>query len=433
MGSIVVVGTQWGDEGKGKVVDILAEFVDIIVRFQGGSNAGHTIVVNQDSLIFHLIPSGVLHTRKKCVIANGVVVDPKVLLSEMNELAKRGVKLTPENFLVGEIAHLIMPYHRRLDTAREKALGRRALGTTGRGIGPAYEDKVARRGIRFVDLLDPDTFRKKVQENLREINPHLKEHLGEKTFTIKEIVTEYQRYREELSPYVTNTSLFLDQEIKRGRHVLFEGAQGAFLDVDHGTYPYVTSSNTVAGNACTGSGIGPNRIQGVLGIVKAYNTRVGNGPFPTELTDPVGNFLQERGREFGATTGRRRRCGWLDTVMVRDAIRLNGITELAVTKLDVLQGLGTLKLCTAYKYEGRRLETVPASAQVLAECTPVYEELRGWEDSTNYARSLDELPKNARRFIRRIEELTETPVALISVGAGRNDTIMVNNPIHRRP
>lgn len=432
MPNIVVVGTQWGDEGKGKVVDILAEFADIVARFQGGNNAGHTIVVNGEILILHLIPSGVLHPKKRYVIGNGVVVDPKVLLEEMDQLKARGLKFTPDNLFISEAAHLILPYHRRLDHARERALGKRAIGTTGRGIGPAYEDKVARRGIRFADLVDTKVLRRKLQNNLREINPYLKERLGEKTFTIKEILAEYSQYWEQLAPFVTNTSLFLDREIKRGRNVLFEGAQGTFLDADHGTYPFVTSSNTVAGNACTGSGIGPSRINGVMGIVKAYTTRVGSGPFPTELLDKTGDFLQERGREFGATTGRRRRCGWLDTVMIRDAVRLNGITELAITKLDILQGLSTLRICTAYKYDGRKLEEVPSSMEVLKDCTPIYEELRGWDEDTHYARSLDELPKTARRYIRRIEELTETPVSIISVGAGRNDTIMVNNPFKRR-
>jgi len=431
MANIVVVGTQWGDEGKGKVVDILAEFADVVVRFQGGNNAGHTIVVDGEPLILHLIPSGVLHSRKRCVLGNGVVVDPKVLLEEMDLLAERGVELTPENLHISEAAHLIMPYHRKLDRGREQARGKKALGTTGRGIGPAYEDKVGRRGIRFADLLEPSIFREKVRENLREINPLLKERLGIRPFTIKEIVDEFSKYAKKLAPYVTNTALLLDREIKRGKHILFEGAQGTFLDVDHGTYPFVTSSNTVAGNACTGSGVGPSRIQGVVGIVKAYTTRVGAGPFPTELTDGTGELLQERGREFGATTGRRRRCGWLDTVMVRDAVRLNGITELAITKLDILQGLGTLKICTAYEYKGRRLEEVPASLEVLRQCRPIYEEMRGWEESIRDARTLDELPKNAQRYVRRIEELTEVPVALISVGASRNETIMVNNPFKR--
>jgi adenylosuccinate synthase len=433
MSNIVVVGAQWGDEGKGKVVDILSEFADVVVRFHGGNNAGHTIVVDGSQLILHLVPSGVLHAKKVCIIGNGVVVDPKVLLEEMAEVESRGIKLTPERFFVSEAANLIMPYHRRVDAAREKSLGKRAIGTTGRGIGPAYECKVARRGIRFCDLLDPDIFKRKVQENLRELNPYLKDRLGEKPFTIKEVVNEYSEYAERLAPYVTNTSLILEREMKRGRDVLFEGAQGTFLDVDHGTYPFVTSSNSVAGNACTGSGVGPTRINGVVGIVKAYTTRVGAGPFPTELFDNLGELLQKRGQEFGATTGRKRRCGWLDMVLVRDAVRVNGITELAITKLDVLQGLAHVKVCTAYEYRGKRLEEVPTSGDVLSECTPVYEELRGWEDEIQYTRSFKELPKNAQRYIQRIEELTETPVGIVSVGAGRNDTIMIWNPFKGRP
>lgn len=431
MSSIVVVGVQWGDEGKGKVVDILAEFADVVVRFHGGNNAGHTIVVDGSQLILHLVPSGVLHPKKVCVIGNGVVVDPKVLLEEMDLVASRGIELTTDRFFVSEAAHLIMPYHRRLDSARERALGKRAIGTTGRGIGPAYEFKVGRRGIRFSDLLDPVILKRKVRDNLREINPFLKDRLGEKPFTIKEVVDEYGEYARKLAPYVTNTSVLLDREMKRGRHILFEGAQGTFLDVDHGTYPYVTSSNTVAGNACTGSGVGPSHIHGVVGIVKAYTTRVGWGPFPTELSDSMGAFLQERGQEFGATTGRRRRCGWLDIVLVRDAVRINGITELAITKLDVLQGIEHVRICTAYEYKGKRLEEVPSSADVLQECTPVYEELSGWDEEIRYARGIEELPKNAQKYVRRVEELTETSVGVVSVGAGRNDTIMLQNPFKR--
>jgi adenylosuccinate synthase len=431
MGNLVVVGTQWGDEGKGKIVDILAEFADVIVRFQGGNNAGHTIVVNEETLILHLIPSGVLHSKKKCVIGNGVVVDPKVLLEEMDQLGARGVKLTSENFFISNTAHLIMPYHRSVDIGRERAMGKRAIGTTGRGIGPAYEDKIARRGIRVGDLLDQSLFRLKVQENLREINPYLKDRLGEKPLSVKEVIEEYQGYAERLRPFATNTSIVLDREMKQGRHVLFEGAQGTFLDVDHGTYPFVTSSNTVAGNACTGSGVGPSRIQGTLGIVKAYTTRVGWGPFPTELTDEIGDMIQSRGREFGATTGRKRRCGWLDMTMVRDAIRLNGITELAITKLDVLKGLSTLKICTGYEYRGARVDEVPFNVETIKECAPVYEELRGWDEEISYARGLGELPKNAQKYIRRIEELADTPVVMVSVGAARNDTIMVQNPLKR--
>jgi adenylosuccinate synthase len=433
MANLVVVGTQWGDEGKGKIVDILAEFADVVVRFQGGNNAGHTIVLNGEPIILKLVPSGALHPRKKCVIGNGVVVDPAALLEEMSQLEARGVKLSPENFFISEAAQLVMPYHRRIDAARERALGKQAIGTTGRGIGPTYEDKVARRGIRFVDLLDLEVFRRKLQENLKEVNPYLKDRLGDAPLSFKEILEEYQGHAERLAPFVTNTSLLLDREMKQGKHVLFEGAQGTFLDVDHGTYPYVTSSNTVAGNACTGSGVGPTRIHGVVGIVKAYTTRVGRGPFPTELSDETGNLLQEKGREFGAVTGRRRRCGWLDIVMVRDAVRLNGITEMAVTKLDVLQGLNTVRICVAYEHKGRRLEEVPSSIEVLEECEPVYEELRGWEEDTAYARDLNELPKAAYRYIRRIEELTDIPVILVSVGPTRNDTILVQNPFLRSP
>lgn len=431
MGNIIIVGTQWGDEGKGKVVDILAEFVDVVVRFQGGNNAGHTIVVDGEPLVLHQIPSGVLHPRKKCVVGNGVVVDPKVLLEEIRELESRGVKVSPENLILSEAAHLIMPYHRALDLAREKAAGKGAIGTTGRGIGPAYEDKAGRRGIRMVDLGDPQTFRKKVQDQLREVNLQLKKRFGEKSFSAKEVVEEYLGYGEKLLPFVANTSVFLDQEIKAGRSVLFEGAQGTFLDLDHGTYPFVTASNTVAGNACVGAGVGPTKIHGVVGIVKAYTTRVGAGPFPTELQDELGERLREKGKEFGSTTGRPRRCGWLDMVLVRDAVRLNGITDLALTKLDVLGGLPSLKICVAYEYKGKRIEEVPCSLEVFSQCIPVYEELKGWDEEISYARDLEELPKNAQRYIRRIEELADVPVALVSVGATRNDTMMIQNPCKR--
>lgn len=431
MGNIVVVGTQWGDEGKGKVVDILAEFVDVVVRFQGGNNAGHTIVVEGQRIVLHHIPSGVLHPRKKCVVGNGVVIDPKVLLEEIEELESRGVKVSPGNLILSEASHLIMPYHRAMDVGRERAAGKNAIGTTGRGIGPAYEGKVGRRGIRMVDLLDPQIFRRKVQDHLRELNPYLKDRLGEKPFSLKEVVEEYMAYADKLAPFVTNTSIFLDREMKAGRSVLFEGAQGTFLDLDHGTYPYVTASNTVAGNACTGAGVGPTRIDGVVGIVKAYTTRVGSGPFPTELQDETGELLREKGQEFGATTGRARRCGWLDMVLVRDAVRLNGISDLAITKLDVLGGLATLKICVAYDYMGKRLEEVPCSMEIFSRCTPVYEELKGWDEDITYAREIEELPKNAQRYLRRIEELADVPVALVSVGSSRNDTIMIRNPSKR--
>ena len=431
MGNIIVVGTQWGDEGKGKVVDILAEFVDVVVRFQGGNNAGHTIVVDGERLVLHQIPSGILHPRKKCVIGNGVVVDPKVLLEEMEGLERRGVKVGPENLLISEAAHVIMPYHRVFDVARERAAGKDAIGTTGRGIGPAYEDKVGRRGIRMIDLMDPQVFRKKVQDQLKEVNPYLKERFQEKPFSLKEVVEEYSGYAERLRPFLTNTSVFLDTEMKAGRSVLFEGAQGTFLDLDHGTYPYVTGSNTVAGNACTGSGVGPTKIDGVVGIVKSYTTRVGAGPFPTELKDELGQMLRERGQEYGATTGRPRRCGWLDMVLVRDAVRLNGITDLALTKLDVLTGIPTVKICVAYQYKGKRLEEVPASTEILWECVPVYEELKGWDEDIRYAKEIEELPRAAQRYLRRIEELADVPISLVSVGSSRGDTIMIKNPCKR--
>ena len=428
MANIVVVGSQWGDEGKGKIVDIFGRSADVVVRFQGGNNAGHTIVVGGEQLIFHLIPSGVLHADTRCVIGNGVVVDPEVLLKEMELLSERHISLTPDNFYISEAANLIMPYHKSMDVSREKALGNKAIGTTGRGIGPAYEDKVARRGIRAVDLLEPETLREKIAENLEDVNWYLKERANEAPLDADEIFAAYSGYAERLGQYVANTPVLLDRWMKEGLQVLFEGAQGTFLDVDHGTYPFVTSSNTVAGNACAGSGVGPSRIDGVIGIVKAYTTRVGMGPFPTELTDKQGDYMQEQGREFGATTGRKRRCGWLDAVLLRHSARLNGLTSLAVTKLDVLTGLDPIRICTGYEFEGKVIDAPSASMRTWNEARPVYEELNGWKTSIANARSVEELPGEAKAYIKRIEDLVEVPVGLISVGAGREETIVIDNP-----
>ena len=428
MANIVVVGSQWGDEGKGKIVDIFGRSADVVVRFQGGNNAGHTIVVGGEQLIFHLIPSGVLHTDTRCVIGNGVVVDPEVLLKEMGQLSEKRISLTPDNFYISEAAHLIMPYHKSLDVSREKALGNKAIGTTGRGIGPAYEDKAARRGIRAIDLLEPETLREKIAANLEDVNWYLKERANETPLDAEEIFTAYSGYAERLGQYIANTPVLLDRWMKDGLQILFEGAQGTFLDVDHGTYPFVTSSNTISGNACAGSGVGPSRIDGVIGIVKAYTTRVGMGPFPTELTDEQGDYMQERGREFGATTGRRRRCGWLDAVMLRHSARLNGLTSLAVTKLDVLTGINPIRICTGYEFEGNVIDAPSASMRVWDEARPVYEELNGWESSIAEAKSVEDLPVEAKAYIKRIEELVETSVGLISVGAGREETIVIDNP-----
>lgn len=430
MANVVVIGTQWGDEGKGKIVDLLAEFADVVVRFQGGNNAGHTMVIAGEKFINHLVPSGILQ-QKTCVLGNGMVVDPAVLIKEMDFLAGRGIATGPERIKISELAHLILPYHRAIDLAREARRGGKPIGTTGRGIGPAYEDKVGRRGIRFADLLEWDTFQEKLAAALEEKNFLLEHYFQEKPLEAQAILEEYRSYAERLAPYVTNTSVFVEEALRRRSRLLFEGSQGTHLDIDHGTYPYVTSSNTVAGNACCGTGLGPRRISDVIGIVKAYTTRVGLGPFPTELTDEIGARLQERGAEFGATTGRRRRCGWLDAVVLRDAVRLNGVTGLAITKLDVLDGMESLKICTHYEYEGKRLDVVPASIRVLTGCTPVYETLPGWAESLSGVRRLSRLPRPARRFLERIEELCGVPVDIVSVGPGREQTIVRRNPFAR--
>jgi adenylosuccinate synthase len=426
--NVVIVGTQWGDEGKGKIVDLLAEYADVVVRFQGGNNAGHTMVVGGEQLITHLIPSGILQ-QKVCMIGNGVVVDPAVLIEELDHLASRNVDISPDKLKISEKAHLIMPYHQQIDHAREKKKGDKKIGTTGRGIGPAYEDKATRRGIRFVDLLDPQEFHDKVNTILDEKNFYLKQYLAADTLDAARIIDQYKAYAERLAPYVTNISIVIDRAIKNGQQVLFEGAQGTHLDIDHGTYPFVTSSNTIAGNACCGAGVGPAVITDVIGIVKAYTTRVGRGPFPAELFDEAGDRIQKIGAEFGATTGRRRRCGWLDTVILRNSVRLNGLTSLAVTKLDVLGGLDSLKICTSYEYKGEILNDFPASLKVLGDCKPVFETLPGWSEDISGAQDLKDLPKNVKKYLNRIEELTQTFIQIVSVGAERNQTIVLNNPL----
>ncbi len=427
MANIVVVGTQWGDEGKGKVVDLLAKHADLVVRFQGGNNAGHTMVVEGKQFISHLIPSGILQ-NKICLLGNGMVVDPAVLIEEIDYLKINGIKIGPDNLKISEKAHIIMPYHKKIDHARERLKGDKKIGTTGRGIGPSYEDKATRRGIRFVELLDPEVFHEKVTSILEEKNFYLKKYLSSKQLDLENIINTYNEYAKRLSPYVSNISVVIDNAIKSGKQVLFEGAQGTHLDIDHGTYPYVTSSNTIAGNACSGAGIGPKKITGVIGIVKAYTTRVGDGPFPSELFDATGDTIQKKGAEFGATTGRKRRCGWLDTVMLRNAVRLNGLTGIAITKIDVLGGLESLQICTGYEYNEEILQDFPASLNILSECKPIYETVPGWSENISNIRVIEDLPKNARNYLNRIEELIETPIHLISLGPARDETIMVINP-----
>jgi adenylosuccinate synthase len=427
LANVVIIGTQWGDEGKGKIVDLLAARADVVVRFQGGNNAGHTMVVDGEQFISHLVPSGILQ-GKTCLIGNGVVVDPAVLIEEMDYLDDKGIDVGADRIKVSERAHLIMPYHQAVDLARENQKGSKKIGTTGRGIGPAYEDKATRRGVRFIDLLEPETFAEKVRNLLDEKNFYLKNYLSAATLDAEEIIDTYRRYAGRLAPHVTNVSITLDEAIKKGRQVLFEGAQGTHLDIDHGTYPFVTSSNTVSGNACCGSGVGPGAVTDVIGIVKAYTTRVGAGPFPCELFDATGACIQEKGVEFGATTGRKRRCGWLDTVIVRNAVRLNGLSGLAITKLDVLGGLEKLKICTGYEHKGNRLNEFPASLKVLAECTPLYEILPGWSDDISTIRQFGDLPQTTKTYLKRVEELTETPIQIVSVGPGRDETIVLKNP-----
>ena len=427
--TLVVVGAQWGDEGKGKIVDLLAADADVVVRFHGGNNAGHTLVVNGERTVLHLVPSGVLHRGKICVIGNGVVVDPLVLLEEVDALRARGFLGDDRELLISEQAHLIFPYHKVIDLARERLRGQGKIGTTGRGIGPAYEDKMARIGIRVVDLLEEDTFREKLRTNLEEKNKYLSSMLGEKKkLAFEEIFEPFQQIGERLRPHVTDTSRFLDREIHLGRRVLFEGAQGTMLDVDHGTYPFVTSSSCVAGAAIAGSGVAAPLGRASLGITKAYTTRVGSGPFPTELSDALGEKLRHDGDEYGATTGRARRCGWFDAVVVRHAARLSGLDGLAITKLDVLRGIDPLRICVAYESANERIDYVPASCEKLGAARPVYEDLPGFDGDLSKARRSDDLSANARRYLDRISELTGVPIQIVSVGARREETIAVADP-----
>lgn len=427
MANLVVVGAQWGDEGKGKIVDLLARDADVIVRYQGGSNAGHTVVTNRGSYVFHLLPSGVLYRGKLCLIGNGVVIDPGALIEEMEGLHAKGVSIG-KNLIISDRAHVIMPYHKVVEKASEESKGPHRIGTTGRGIGPTYADKMARIGIRVGDLLNPDLLRAKLEVNVAEINTFLERVYGVQGVELDKVFQQYRAYGERLAGHIGDVVVLLDRAIAKGRTVLFEGAQGTHLDVDFGTYPYVTSSSSAAGGACTGTGVGPTKIDAVLGVTKAYTTRVGAGPFPTELQDAVGVGLQERGREFGATTGRPRRCGWFDAVTVRHAVRVNGLTGQAVTKLDVLDACDELKLCKAYRYKGKLWTDMPSDLMALTHCEPVYETFPGWKQPTTGMTSYAKLPAAAKRYLKRIEELTQCPIQLISTGSKRQETVAVSDP-----
>lgn len=432
MSSVVVIGSQWGDEGKGKIVDLLTEYSDYIVRFQGGNNAGHTLVVDGRKYIFHIIPSGILYENKMCMIGNGVIIDPEVLLREMDQLREKQLEVTPNKLMISENSHLIMPYHSRLDQAKEAALSdAKKIGTTGRGIGPCYMDKVGRTGIKVGDLFDEQLFKEKLEAALDEKNFLLTQKYNSEPVGLDEIYGAFMEYAAKLEPFVGNVSVVLDQARKNGKNILFEGAQGTQLDIDHGTYPFVTSSNTIAGNACNGSGFGPAHIDSVVGIMKAYTTRVGAGPFPTELFDEVGNQLQEKGHEFGATTGRRRRCGWLDGVVAQDAVRLNGLTGFAITKLDVLSGQKKIKMATSYKLDGQSVHAMPTNIKQAASVQPVYEEIAGWDEDIAGVRNFDDLPIAAKDYIRRIEDFTEVKAQIVSVGPDRNETFMLENPFEK--
>jgi adenylosuccinate synthase len=425
MPSIVIVGTQWGDEGKGKIVDLLTQYAHMVVRFQGGNNAGHTVLLKGEKFIFHLMPSGILYADKKCVIGNGVVVDPAVLIGEIEEVKKRGYLKDDSQLMISEQAHLILPYHRKIDVARERIF---KIGTTGRGIGPAYEDKVTRCGIRMVDLVDEEVFRRKLKETLVQKNMYLTQILKEEPFEFSKIFEEFLQYKKKLERYVRDTSLAIYEEIQKRKNVVFEGAQGALLDLDHGTYPYVTSSNTVAGNACVGSGVGPTMIDSVMGVAKAYTTRVGEGPFPTELFDQLGEKIRATGGEYGSTTGRPRRVGWFDANIVRHSVRMSDIRKITITKLDVLCGFDKIKVCVGYRLNGKVVDTVPSNLDLLNRCEPVYEELDGWKTEIKGGKEVSDLPGNAQRYLRRIEELIGAKIEMVSVGSERNETLGVRDP-----
>ncbi|MAZ39925.1 MAG: adenylosuccinate synthase [Legionellales bacterium] len=425
--NVVILGSQWGDEGKGKVVDLLTDQVDTVVRFQGGHNAGHTLVINGKKTVLRLIPSGILHDGVMCIIGNGVVLSPEAFLTEVKELESQGVEVRSK-LRISSACTLILPYHIAIDQAREAKLGNQAIGTTGRGIGPAYEDKIARRALKLSDLVDIKLFAEKLKEVMAYHNFQLTQYYGVEALDEQKVLEETLAMREVLLPLMADAPELLNEQRIAGKNILFEGAQGTFLDIDHGTYPFVTSSNTTAGGTVTGSGFGPLFLDYVLGITKAYVTRVGSGPFPTELFDEVGQGLAERGHEFGSNTGRARRCGWFDAVSMRRAVYINSISGLCITKLDVLDGLETIKICTGYKLDGEEIINVPNDVEILKRCEPIYEELSGWSESTFGITDYDQLPENAKNYLRRIEQIIDAPIDIISTGPDRSQTIILRHP-----
>jgi adenylosuccinate synthase len=428
LANVVVIGAQWGDEGKGKITDLLSKSADVVVRYQGGVNAGHTVVVDDQTFKLHLIPSGILYPSTECIIGAGTVIDPKVLLQELSQL--EALNISTANLLISETAHVTMPYHRLIDQASEERRGIHKIGTTKRGIGPTYADKSERTGIRIVDLMDAESLEKKLRWTVNYKNAILEKLYDLPPLDPEEVIEEYRGYAERLRSHVVDSSLRIYEAYRQRRNILFEGAQGTLLDLDHGTYPYVTSSNPVAGGACVGAGVGPTMIDRVIGVAKAYTTRVGEGPFPTELHGEIGELLCDRGAEFGTTTGRRRRCGWFDAVIGRYAVRINGLDCLAVTKLDVLDELDEIKVCVAYEIEGQRCVDLPSNTRHFARCKPVYETVPGWQKSTAECRTLEDLPPQALAYLEFLAELMEVPIAIVSLGASRNQTIIVEDPIH---
>ena len=428
MANVIVIGAQWGDEGKGKITDLLSRSADVVVRYQGGVNAGHTIVVEGDTFKLHLIPSGILYSDTECIIGSGTVIDPKVLITELDQIEK--LNISTENLFISETAHVTMPYHRLFDQAAEERRGNYKIGTTGRGIGPTYADKSERTGIRILDLMDPQGLSEQLEWTINYKNVILEKLYNLPPLDPQVVIKEYLSYAERLRSHVVDSSLKIYDAIQHRRNILFEGAQGTLLDLDHGTYPYVTSSNPVAGGACVGTGLGPTAIDRVIGVAKAYTTRVGEGPFPTELEGELGELLCARGAEFGTTTGRKRRCGWFDAVIGRYAVRINGMDCLAITKLDVLDDVEEIKVCVAYEIDGERCEHFPTGSRRFASCRPIYETIPGWKQSTNDCRKLSDLPKQALDYLKFLAELMEVPIAIVSLGASRDQTIIVEDPIH---